>query len=316
MGSEFSNVLTELHRKYLPLTDGKIADYIPELSHADPNRFAICVTEIDGKCWVAGDSEHPFTLQSVSKPFIYGLALDNHGAEFVHERVGHEPTGDAFNSIIRLEETSHRPHNPMINTGAIAVTHLVPGKNHDEKLEQVLSLFGRYAGRPVGVDEAVFQSEKKTGHRNRAIAHLLRNFGVIKVDRDIEIEETLDLYFRQCSVLMNVRDLAMMGATLARGGKHPVSNETVLSGRSVRHLLSLMFSCGMYDSSGLWAHAVGIPSKSGVSGAILGVVPGRMAIAVYSPLLDAHGHSVRGVEVFRELSERWHLGIFDSPTGG
>ncbi len=312
MESGFFNDLTELHRKYLSLTSGKVADYIPELSRVDPNRFAICVTDVDGKSWMAGDAESLFTLQSVSKPFVYGLALENHGSDFVHTRVGHEPTGDAFNSIIRLEETSHRPHNPMINTGAIAITHLVPGKTPAAKTEQILALFSRYAGRPLSIDEAVFLSEKTTGHRNRAIAHLLRNFGII----DDEIEDTLDLYFRQCSVMMNVRDLSMMGATLARGGVQPVTGDTVLSKRSVRHLLSLMFSCGMYDSSGLWAHAVGIPSKSGVSGAILGVVPGRMGIAVYSPPLDAHGHSVRGVEVFRELSERWNLGIFDSPTGG
>jgi glutaminase len=299
--------LQDLHRRYLPLRDGKLADYIPELAKADPDAFALAAVDTAGQAFEAGDCAREFTLQSVSKPFVYGLALGDHGRDEVRRRVGVEPTGDAFNSIIELEEQSHRPYNPMINSGAIAVSSLVRGADPAAKLLRVREMFAAYCGHPVAVDEKVLASEQNTAHRNRAIAHLLRHFGVIESG----IDAVLDLYFQQCSILMSTRDLALMAATLANGGVQPVTGQRVLEAQFVRDLLSLMFTCGMYDSSGEWAYTVGLPAKSGVSGGILAVVPGRLGIATYSPLLDRHGHSVRGMRAFAELSSTGGLSIFD-----
>lgn len=309
------DLLANLHQKHLPLRDGKLATYIPDLAKADPDRFGIAIATMDGEApeiHEVGDSRDEFTIQSVSKPFVYGLALDDHGRETLHAHVGIEPTGDAFNSIIELEEQTHRPYNPMINSGAIAVTSLVRGADPEERFGRILRLFSRYAGRELAMDADVYHSERNTAHRNRAIAHLLCHFGVIKP----EIDATLDLYFQQCSVLMSTRDLAVMAATLANGGVQPWTGERVLRAEFVRDLLSLMFSCGMYDSSGEWAYTVGLPAKSGVSGGILAVVPGRMGIAVNSPLLDPRGHSVRGLAVFRDLSETLGLSVFSVPERG
>jgi glutaminase len=311
--AEITQTLKELHARYQPESGGKLADYIPELAKANPARFGIAVTDVQGQICEAGDTSANFTLQSISKPFIYGMALEDRGREAVRARVGVEPTGNAFNSIIELERDTHRPYNPMINSGAIAVTDLITGagnssSNASDKLNRILAAFGDYAGHAVNVDVPVFMSERNTGHRNRAIAHLLRHFHVVGA----EMDATLDLYFQQCSILMNTRDLAVMAATLANGGKNPITGVQALKPEFVRDLLSLMLSCGMYDSSGEWTYTVGIPAKSGVSGGILGVVPGRMGIAVYSPPLDPCGHSVRGIEVFRELSQRWRLSMFEA----
>jgi glutaminase len=305
--AEITATLRELHEKYLPLREGKLADYIPELSKADPGHFGLAVSTVDGQTYSAGDADTAITLQSVSKPFVYGLALEELGPEAVHEQVGMEPTGEAFNSIIELEKKTHRPYNPMINAGALAVTNLIPGTSPADKLGRILKLFSRYAGHPVHLDGSVFVSERFSGHRNRAIAHLLRHFGRMGPDLD----ENLDLYFQQCSVLFSTVDMALMAGTLANGGVQPVTGERVLARANLRPLLSLMFTCGMYDSSGEWAFHVGLPAKSGVSGGILAVVPGKMGIAVTSPLLDNSGHSVRGHAVFRELAKRWNLSLFD-----
>ncbi len=248
--------LRDLHRKYQPLTEGTVADYIPELGKADPAWFAICVTMIDGQSFAFGDGEQAFTIQSISKPFVYGMALDAHGREATLAKIGVEPSGDAFNSIV-LEPRTHRPHNPMVNAGAIAAASLVPGDGPADRLNHVLDTFARYIGHPVQVDMAVFTSERATGHRNRAIAHLMRNFGIL----DDRLEESLDLYFKQCSILVTCTDLAMMAATLANGGVHPLTGAAALDPRYVRDLLSLMFTCGMYDFAGEWAYSVGLPAE-------------------------------------------------------
>lgn len=299
-------VLDELLESYRDLSIGEPASYIPELAKANPNDFAICVMTVDGKIFSAGNTDKTFTLQSVSKPFSYGLALEENGRQKVLSKVGVEPTGEAFNSIVELEKHTHRPYNPMINSGAIAITSLIKGKDLQDRLSKTLRLFEKYLGHPAHLDENVFQSERTTAHRNRSIAHLLRHFDIITED----IDETLDLYFGQCSVLANTKDLSAMAATLANNGVQPITKEVALNAEYVGDLLSLMFTCGMYDTSGEWAYNVGIPAKSGVSGGILGVVPGKMGIAVYSPPIDKQGHSVRGVRVFRELSRRLGLSIF------
>lgn len=300
--------LLDLINKYQPLSEGSAASYIPELAKADPNGFAISVVTCDGAEYHAGNTGHQFTLQSASKPFIYGMALVEHGREFMRSRVGVEPSGEAFNSIVELEKNTHRPYNPMINSGAIAVSSFIQDKNNVKRLNRILNLFADYTGHKVSVDENVFLSEKKTAHRNRSIAHLLRHFEIIGDD----IEESLDLYFQQCSVLVNTNDLAMMAATLANGGVQPKSKKQIITKEFVPDILSLMFTCGMYDSAGEWAYTVGLPAKSGVSGGLLTVVPGKMGIATYSPLIDQQGHSVRGVHAVRDLVKHYNLNIFAS----
>jgi glutaminase len=306
--SPLRQLLRELHAAYLPLADGAIAEYIPELARARPEWFGITVVTLDGQVCEVGDSDRAFTVQSVSKPFVYGLALDTHGLATVRHRVGVEPTGDPFNAVA-VDERSCRPHNPMVNAGAIATADLVPGAGPTERLRALLDTFRRFAGREVQLDGAVFTSERETGHRNRAIAHLLRNFGSLSP----RIDESLDLYFQQCSVLVTSRDLATMAATLANGGVNPLTGETALRPENVRHVLSVMYSCGMYDSAGEWAFEVGLPAKSGVSGGVLAVVPGQGGIGVFSPPLDGSGNSVRGVAVCRELARRYDLHLLGGP---
>jgi glutaminase len=305
--------LRDLHARYQGLNDGAVADYIPELGKADPNWFGLCLVTADGQRFEFGDIEQAFTIQSISKPFVYGMALADLGREATLAKISVEPSGDAFNSI-ELEAGTHRPHNPMVNAGAIAAASLVTGEGPADRLNHVLDTFARYIGHPVGVDMAVFTSERATGHRNRAIAHLMRNFDII----DDRIEEALDLYFKQCSILVTCRDLAMMAATLANGGVHPLTQERALPPEYVRDILSLMYTCGMYDFAGEWAYRVGLPAKSGVGGGIIAVVPGQAGIAVFSPPLDARGNSVRGIRVCEELSQRFGLHIFDchAPHGG
>ena len=306
MTTELQALINELHTKYSSITEGHTATYIPELALADPERFAIVITMVNGDVLAAGDSDLLFSLQSASKPITYGMILEDFGREFVLSKGGVEPSGEAFNSIAELEKRTHRPFNPMINSGAIVVSSLIKGATEEEREKKLLNLFKRYTGHSVHYDEKVFRSEKNTAHRNRSIAHLLRHFNVIGDD----IEESLDLYFKHCSVMVNTKDLSMIAATLANGGINPVTGETAVDPKYVGDILSLMFTCGMYDSSGEWAYSVGIPAKSGVSGGIFGVVPGQMGIAVYSPRIDSKGHSVRGLKVFQELSHKLRLSIF------
>ena len=289
-------VLREVHARHAAASEGKVADYIPELAKADPNWFGISVISADGQIIEVGDCDKPFTIQSISKPFVYGMALEDCGLEQVLAKVGVEPTGEAFNSIV-LDEASNRPFNPMVNAGAIATADLVAGKDFPERLTRMLAMFSRYCGRPLHLDNSVFLSERITGHRNRAIAHLMLNFGMMSE----RMAESLELYFQQCSVLVTCRDLAMIGATLANGGVNPVTGERAIAQPLVKYVLSIMHSCGMYDYAGEWAFRVGMPAKSGVGGGIVAVVPGGMGIGVFSPPLDAKGNSVRGVRVCREL---------------
>ncbi|NEQ22503.1 MAG: glutaminase A, partial [Microcoleus sp. SIO2G3] len=300
------NLLSQLYDKYKSLNDGRLANYIPELAKADPNWFGICIVTVDGQVYEVGDYEQLFTIQSISKAFVYGLALEEHGRDYVLTKVGVEPTGDAFNSIIQLEESSKRPYNPMVNAGAIATTSLIKGSSPSERLNCLLGMFERYVGHNLFIDMPVFLSERTTGHRNRAMAHLMLNFGMI----DEKIDEALDLYFQQCSVTVNCRDLATMAATLANCGVNPITQQRAVDARYIRDILTVMYTCGMYNFAGQWAYKVGLPAKSGVSGGIIVVVPQKMGIAVFSPPLDSHGSSVRGMRVCEDLSERIGLHMF------
>jgi glutaminase len=309
--SPFQAYLEDLYDELRDIDDGTVASYIPELARANPRWFGICAATVDGRVFAVGDHGQPFTIQSVSKPFMYGLALEDNGRAGMLARVGVEPTGDAFNAIV-LDEATNRPYNPMVNAGAIAVAGHIKGDDPTERLNRVLDMFQRYAGRQILMDASVFTSERTTGHRNRAMAHLMRNFGMIGE----RIDETLDLYFQQCSMLVTCRDLALMGATLANGGVNPVTGAQALDRQYVADVLSVMYTCGMYDYSGEWAYKVGLPAKSGVGGGIVAVVPGRLGIGVFSPLLDARGNSVRGVKACMALAEHYGLHTFarrDSP---
>ena len=303
-----TRTLQRLHARFVPLVAGAVATYIPELARADPRWFGISLATADGYVYEVGDTRQPFTIQSISKPFVYGLALEDRGKPVVLERIGVEPTGEAFNEI-SLESATGRPRNPMINAGAITATSLVAGYSLEDRWQRILSLFSLYAGRALRLDETVYRSERDTGHRNRAISHMLRNFGVI--DRDPEPD--LDLYFRQCSIEVTARDLSLMGATLANGGTHPLTNERVLEPANVDEVLSVMTTCGMYDYAGEWVYRVGLPAKSGVAGGIVAVLPGQLALAVFSPPLDERGNSVRGVAVCEALSNDLELHFLRAP---
>lgn len=301
----WQTALDELYDRYRGLNDGKVADYIPELAKADPSLFAISVVTCDGTRYSVGDWGHEFTIQSVSKPFVYGMALEDYGREEVLKRVGVEPTGDPFNAI-EVDDLSKRPLNPMVNAGALATSCLIRGENPSHRFNRLLEFFSRFTGRPMSADMSVFLSEKATGHRNRAIAHLMLNFGIL----DPNVEETLDFYFQQCSLLVSTSDLATMAATLANRGVNPLTGVTALKPEYIQDLLTVMFTCGLYDFAGEFAYNVGLPAKSGVGGGMIAVSPGRAGIAIYSPLLDEHGTPIRAVRVCEALSRRFGLHVF------
>lgn len=305
MQSPIQVYLENLHRSIAKEQSGELASYIPELTKADPDWFGICLVTMDGVAYSVGDAEQRFTIQSISKPFVYAAALADRGVQYVSGKVGVEPSGDAFNSI-SLNPQTGAPLNPMINAGAIASTSLLAGEDPAEQWRRLESALAAFMGRKISVDESVYRSESETGFRNRAIAWMLKNFGII----DGEPMASLENYFRQCSVLVDCRDLAFMAATLANGGVHPLTGERALPGEHVERVLSVMATCGMYDFAGSWLYEVGMPAKSGVGGGIIAVLPGRFGIGIFSPKLDAKGNSVRGILACKQLSEDFGLHIF------
>jgi glutaminase len=303
--------LERLHRDFAALKEGDVATYIPGLAKAHPNWFGICLVTANGAVYEVGDSQQPFTIQSISKPFVYGLALEDNGRTEVLKKVGMEPTGDAFNSI-SLEPGTGRPRNPMINAGAIATTSLIAGKSPHTRLRRLLDMFALYTGSDLTVDESIYRSESETGHRNRAIGHMLRNFDILTSDPIPSVE----LYFQQCSVSVTARHLGIMAATLANRGINPVTGKQAIRGEYVESVLSVMGSCGMYDYAGEWIYKIGMPAKSGVSGGIIAVLPGQLGIGVFSPPLDAHGNSVRGIKVCDAISRDFDLHLLNRPSIG
>jgi glutaminase len=289
-----------------PHDAGAPASYIPELAGADPDLLAFGVVGPRGRVMTVGDDDAAFTIQSMSKPFVLALALHNLGREAVFARVGAEPSGEPFNAI-SLEVGTGRPANPMVNAGAIATTSLVPGPDIDDRTGQIVKMMSAFAGRSLWIDEDVYASESATGERNRALAHLLKSYGVIEGS----VQDAVETYFRQCSVLVTVRDLAVMAATLAFGGLNPVTGDRVVSERVARDVTSIMASCGMYDFSGEWMLRVGLPAKSGVSGGVMAVAPSQFGVAAFSPRLDAHGNSVRASSVVDIVSDRFGMHLLD-----
>jgi len=280
---------------------GAVADYIPELQRANPEHFGVALVTIDGHVYEVGDSAVPFTIQSVSKAFVFALALETVGEERVAAAIGVEPSGEAFNSI-RLTN-DNRPFNPMVNAGAIACSGLIHQVHGAAAFERIREKLSRFAGRELGVDDAVHQSEVITGNRNRAIAWLLCNYAVIQGD----VDAVLDTYFRQCAVLVTARDLAVMAATLANRGINPVTGLQVITPHVVARTLSVMTSSGMYDYAGEWIYRVGMPAKSGVGGGIVAALPSQLGLGTFSPRLDGHGNSARGIKVCEALSARFDL---------
>jgi len=303
--------LAEIYNRNLTIAEGTLARYIPELAAVDPDQFAVAAASTTGRAWVVGDIEAEFTIQSVSKAFTYCLALELVGRDEVFRHVGVEPSGDAFNAIY-FDPRTNLPFNPMVNAGAITIAALIYRELGDKALDFLLDRFSRAAGRSLGISEAVYKSERETGHRNRAIGHLLLNVGAVAMP----VEPALDLYFRQCSILVTALDLARMGATFANMGENPTNGDAVFSLSAVRDTLSVMFTCGMYDYSGHWVLDVGIPAKSGVGGGICGVVNRQLGIGTFSPRLDALGNSVRGLRVFRDLANDFGLHTFECTNHG
>ena len=311
MHSPIPSYLDEVLQSVAADRTGVLANYIPELAEVDPERLGASIAMVDGELYASGDTDSLFTIQSISKPFVYALALADRGFERVLDKVGVEPSGEPFNEI-SLEDSSGRPLNPMINAGAITTHSLVGTEtmNRAERMERVISGLSAFAGRSLDVDEAVYSSEIEHAHRNLAIAHMLRSHDILTENPTGVVEG----YTRQCSLLVTVQDLAMMAATLANYGIQPVTGEQVVPKTVVRQVLSVMFTCGMYNAAGDWATQVGIPAKSGVGGGIIGAVPGQLGLATFSPRLDVHGNSVRGVSLFERFSSDMGMHVMNIPT--
>lgn len=311
--------LDALYQRHRSRYDDEVVSYYvpgvgyrkPEVPSPEQDRFAISLASMDGDVYSAGDHDSLFALQSISKVFVYGLALEMHGREKVLEQVGVEPSGESYNSVsVVFDEHNRRPHNPMVNAGAIATTDLVGQGNTPEAApERILNCVRRYAGHgDLQVDEELFRAMMDTTDRNRAISYLMRSLDMIGSN----VEENLVHYLRHNAITVTTRDLAMMAATLANGGVNPATGQRALEAGYVTDVLSVMSTCGMYDFAGQWTYWIGIPAKSGVGGGILALVPGKMGIAVLSPGLDEYGNSVRGIKVCEDLSDRLGLHVFAS----
>lgn len=305
MDELLEQILKECHHY---TKEGKLANYIPELAKANPDDFGIYIISSDGRSSRAGDCDKKFTIQSIVKPILLLQALMDNGTEVVRQHVGVEATGKPFDAINASDQTLLSDHlNPMVNMGAIAMCTLIHGETYEEKFQRLLELTRKLAGNPeICLDEAVYLSEKRTGSKNRALAYLLKTYGMI----GDEVEDVLDCYFRACSIRVSCADLARIGYTLANHGKLPFTNESVFPVEFARYVNAILMTCGMYDGSGEFAIKVGVPAKSGVGGGIMAVVPTRMGIGIYSPALNAKGNSVAGIKALESLSQKLYLSIF------
>ena len=288
------------------LGQGTPATFIPELTKQNPDQLGIAITTCDGQRLCIGDCTEKFTMQSISKLILLAVALEDSGFDAVFSRVGMEPSGDRFNSIYRLELMTKKPSNPMINAGAIAVSGCITG-TQEERIKKVLSMARKCMGVPaIERDAQVFQCEVETGHRNRALAHMMRDNGVL----DGRLEEHLELYYHACSMLVDCEMLSFFGALLANSGKIPGCEEQVFSPETARLMRTLMASCGLYDRSGEFAWQVGVPAKSGSSGGIMAAALGKAGIGTFSPLLDHAGNSICGVKALEYLASALSLRVY------
>jgi glutaminase len=306
--------IDQMYAELLPVKSGSVAGYIPQLRRVDPEQLAIAVCTVDGQRFSVGDATTPFCLQSVSKTVSYCLALDEHGADSVHRHVGREPSGQSFNELAL--NPKGLPHNPMVNAGAIMTTSLIrPELDIADRFDHMAATWRRLTGGGrVGFNNAIYLSERQTADRNFALGYSMRESGAFRPGTDLQ--QTLEFYFQGCSIEVDAEMLAVAAAGLANAGVCPLTDDPVFSAASVQSCLSLMSSCGMYDFSGEFAFTIGLPAKSGVSGALMLVVPGLMGICVWSPRLDEHGNSVRGIEFCRKLVDEYNVHVFDSLVTG
>ena len=296
--AEVEATLKAAHDKYRTLKEGANADYIPALAKVDPNLFGIALVTVDGKVYTAGDVKSEVSIQSISKVFTMARVMEEQGVDAIESNMGVDATGQAFNSIVAVEQYKGAEMHAMVNPGAITATSMVKGASRDEIWKKILGWYGEFAGRPLSVNQEVFKSESATNQRNQAIAMLMHAYGHIKSD---PLRAT-DLYTEQCSVSVNAKDLATMAATLANGGKNPVTGKQVMKRGNVPEVLAVMATAGLYDDSGKWLYKTGLPAKSGVGGGIIAVSPGKFGIAVISPPLDKAGNSVRAQKAIADIS--------------
>ena len=305
------SMLQDLYHSFRHDADGVIANHLPELSQADPNWFGLCAVTLDGTVLEAGDSRIAFTVQSIAKPLILALALEDHDTDTILHKIGVEPTGERFDSILYSEDQENPKLNPFMNAGAIATLELIDGQNLEERFTRICGLLQRFLSKPIVMDQNALVSRRLYDHHNRAIAYLLLSRGLIKGP----VEDLLELYQRICCISLDCQDLATIAAVLANAGVHPTSNKQVLPAEHVKTILSVMQTCGMYEFSGQWAYRVGLPAKSNLCGAMLVVAPGQFGFAVYSPPLDeVHQKSVRGLKVCEALSRKFCLHMFRTGT--
>ncbi len=301
-------LLAEALENYSSVNDGVVANYIPALASASPDLFGLCVASVDGTTYAVGDADVEFSIQSVAKPFVFALVVEAIGADLSRDLVGVNNSGLPFNSVMAIELNDDRTSNSMVNAGAIATTSLVPGQTADEKWEFIRDGLSRFAGRELSIDEEVYASEAANNQRNQGIAQLLRSYNRVYFD---PIEAT-DVYTKQCSLSVTVRDLAVMSATLADGGINPVTGIRVVEADVCKRVLAVLASAGLYEKSGDWLYEIGLPAKSGVSGAIMTVAPGKGGVATFSPRLDRAGNSVRGQLATKFLCDLLGLNLFAS----
>ncbi|PTX96253.1 glutaminase [Spartobacteria bacterium LR76] len=301
-------LIEETHEKFRTVNEGANADYIPALAGAPTELFGICLTEVSGVVHEAGETNVPFSIQSVSKPFVFALICQAIGEDAAREKLGANSTGLPFNSVLAIERSRDGTTNPMVNAGAIAAASLAPGGNAEEKWIFLREGLSRFAGRTLELDPVVYESEMATNQRNQGIASLLGSYQRIYWDP----AEATDIYTRQCSLKVTARDLSIMAATLANGGVNPVTGESVVDAIHCQHVLAVMVTAGLYENSGDWLYETGLPGKSGVSGGMITVAPGKGGLATYSSPLDEAGNSVRGQLAARYLSERLGLNLFAS----
>ena len=306
--SQVDTALDEAYRRALSHHEGTVADYIPVLGAADPEAFGLCIADVSGDVHEVGDTRTAFSIQSISKAFVYALVCEGIGHREVRELVGVDNTGLPFNSVMAIELAGGHPRNPMVNAGAIATTALMPGATPERKWQLVVEGLSRFAGRQLEIDDEVYSSESDTNDRNRAIARLLYSYGRMRADP----VETVDVYTKQCSLLVDARDLAVMGATLADGGVNPLTGDQVVSPEVSRDTLAVLASAGLYEHSGEWLYEIGLPGKSGVAGGLVTVAPGKGGLGAWAPPLDGAGNSVRGQIATAHLSRTLGLNIFAS----
>ena len=310
--AELEAVVRDAYDKFKSDTSGKNADYIPFLAQVDSKMFGVAVVTTDNQVFSIGETKYAFSIQSISKVYTLALAMDELGADRVFERIGSEPTGRAFNSPVAVVDMPTHTANPYVNAGAIATTSLISARTADEKWEKILAFYSKAAGEKLSLIDEVYKSEAATNTGNKALSMLLAKYERIYADPF----ESVDVYTKQCSVGVNVVQLARMGATLANNGVNPVTGERVIKAENVPYILSTMVMAGLYDGSGGWAWKVGLPAKSGVGGGIVAVVPGKGAIAVFSPRLDEAGNSVKAQRVIEYVAQKLDLNVFSPRSVG